>query len=150
MAGQQSAEVIIALYGTLADAEAALQALQASGIDYAHIRLQAHAGAAYAVALPLGDTRPEQVWTLTLPAEVVSAQAEELLQQHNALDLGRAPAPAAGRDEVDQGAIAWRHYRFDAAGSDQIGEAAGTTGTTGVISSGAFADTDRAVDEETS
>ena len=45
-----------------------------------------------------------------------------------------------GRSDTDLGAIAWRHYVFETpVATDHVGDGAGTTGNTGVISSGVYA-----------
>src|SRR5262249_46841809 len=68
-------------------------------------------------------------------------KALEALDAHHPFATGRMPAANAGRGDADRGAIAWRHYVFwTPAATDAVGEYAGTTGTTGVISSGVFAD----------
>lgn len=67
--------------------------------------------------------------------------AQAALRDHDPLAVGRASAAGTGRNEAEQGAIAWQHYRFGGPdGTDQIADAAGTSGTTGIISSGVFAD----------
>jgi hypothetical protein len=67
--------------------------------------------------------------------------AEQILRNHGPLAIGRMPAPHHGRSDTDQGAIAWRHYVFETPlATDAIGDFAGTTGNTGIISSGVFAD----------
>ena len=70
-----------------------------------------------------------------------SPQADTILRKHRPATIGRQPAPQRGRSETDQGALAWRHYVFAAPiVTDWVGDRAGTTGTTGIINSGVFAD----------
>ncbi|MDQ2998632.1 MAG: hypothetical protein M3R61_16470 [Chloroflexota bacterium] len=139
---------IVALYTTLADAEATLHELEAAGIPYPAIRLAAHTPAdieradlAERTALA-GIRLPEQFWSLGVALDAQAGdKATELLRRHAPLAVGTLPAPDHGRGDPDRGALAWRHYVFEtAAATDWAGESAGTTGTTGVISSGAFAD----------
>ncbi len=135
-------KALVAMYTTLAAAEAALHDLQDAKIPYPNIRMRAH---------PAGDPdRPQLAgadaanpfWSLNvLLDEQEPSPAEEVLRKHSPLTIGWLPAPDAGRSETDQGAIAWRHYVFySPAATDEIGDAAGTTGTTGISSSGAFTD----------
>jgi len=70
-----------------------------------------------------------------------SERVEPILRQHAPRALSRQHAPEHGRSESDQGALAWGHYVFATpAATDWVGDSAGTNGTTGVISSGVFAD----------
>jgi len=140
-------QTIVALYATLADAEATLQELEAAGIPYPATRLAAHTPAdlehaelAERTALA-GISLPEQFWSLGVALDAQAGdKAAELLRRHAPLAVGTLPAPDHGRGDPDRGALAWRHYVFETtAATDWAGESAGTTGTTGVISSGAFA-----------
>jgi len=140
-------QTIVALYAALADAEATLQELEAAGIPYPATRLAAHTPAdlehaelAERTALA-GISLPEQFWSLGVALDAqASDKAAELLRRHAPLAVGTLPAPDHGRGDPDRGALAWSHYVFETtAATDAIGEYAGTTGTTGVISSGAFA-----------
>lgn len=144
MTHEHAPDVIIALYDQLAHAEAALNDLLAAGLDYAVIQMETHDASDYAGALKGAPPASGTIWSLTIPADAGATEAAQAaINNHDPLAVGRAQAPDKGRDEVTQGAIAWQHYRFDAPpGTDQIADAAGTTGTTGVISSGAFADRD--------
>ena len=69
MAEQEQVGLVAALYGTLADAEAALDALLAAGVPYEQMHLDAHDStnplpASVSVALP------ERFWSLAVkPAE---------------------------------------------------------------------------------
>jgi hypothetical protein len=140
-------ETVVALYTTLADAEAALSELERSGVPYPDIRLAAHAPgdpdlmAVMERAAPDGITTPDYSWSLAVALEPKWAdKAVEVLRKHQPIAIGTTPAPNHGRGDSDSGAIAWRHYVFkSSAATDAAGESAGTTGTTGVISSGAFA-----------
>jgi len=137
---QRNFETLMARYANLADAEAALYELQDAHIAYPDIRLGAqaarscpHAGA--------GD-RSATCWSLTVLLDSpASARADAILRRHAPRAMSRQLAPQHGRSESDQGALAWRHYVFTTpAATDWVGESAGTNGTTGVISSGVFAD----------
>jgi hypothetical protein len=147
MEAEQIPETIVALYATLADAEATLHDLEAAGVPYPAIRLGTHtpgdldrAELAERTALA-GISLPDHYWTLAVALEPPWAdKAVELLRQRAPLAVGTLLAPDHGRGDTDRGALAWRHYVFEtSAATDAIGEFAGTTGTTGVISSGAFA-----------
>jgi hypothetical protein len=140
-------ETIVAFYSTLADAESTLAELEAAGVAYPAIRLAAHAPADLDQAdivertALAGIRLPEHSWSLAVALDPRWAgKAAELLRQHAPLAVATLPAPDRGRGDTDRGALAWRHYVFEtSAATDAIGEYAGTTGTTGVISSGAFA-----------
>lgn len=144
MTNEQSPEMIVALYDQLANAEAALADLQAAGLDYAVIRMEAHDASEFASALQHAAPISGNIWSLTIPAEAgATDDAQAALNNHDPVAVGQAPAPDKGRDEVKQGAIAWRHYRLNGPpGTDQVTDAAGTSGTTGIITSGLFADRD--------
>lgn len=135
-------EAIVGFYRTLADAEATLNELQAAGIPYPDIRLSAHT-ASDPDRPPLEATRgQEHCWSIAVLLDDPgrAQMAEEVLRRHQPLALGRQPAPNRGRSSADRGAIAWRHYVFETPlATDAVSDAAGTTGTTGVISSGVFA-----------
>jgi hypothetical protein len=140
-------QTLVALYATLADAENTLHELEAAGIPYPATRLAAHTPAeleradiAERTALA-GINLPEHFWSLAVALDAqASDKAAELLRRHAPLAMATLPAPDHGRGDPDRGALAWSHYVFatDAA-TDAVGEYAGTTGNTGVISSGAFA-----------
>jgi len=140
-------QTIVALYTTLTDAEATLHELEAAGIPYPATRLAAHTPADIAHAelaertALAGISLPEQFWSLGVALDAQAGdKAAELLRRHAPLAVGTLPAPDHGRGDPDRGALAWRHYVFETtAATDWAGESAGTTGTTGVISSGAFA-----------
>ncbi len=144
MTNEHSPDVIIALYDQLANAEAALNDLLAAGLDYAVILMETHDAREYAVALQLTSLGSGDVWSLTIPAEAGETdEAQAAINDHDPLVVGRAPAANKGRDEVTQGAIAWRHYRSNGPNATgRVTDAAGTSGTTGIINSGAFADRD--------
>jgi hypothetical protein len=144
---ERTSETIVALYATLADAEATMRDLEAAGVAYPAIRLGAHtpgdlarAELAERTALA-GISVPDHFWTLAVALEPQWAdKAVDLLRHRAPLTIGTLPAPDRGRGDTDRGALAWRHYVFETpAATDWAGESAGTTGTTGVISSGAFA-----------
>ena len=140
-------ETVMALYANLADAETTLRELEAAGVPYPAIRLAAHTPAdidraelAERSALA-GISLPDHFWSLAVALEPQWAgKAAELLRQHAPLAVGTLTAPDHGRGDADRGALAWRHYVYETpAATDAVGEFAGTTGNTGVISSGAFA-----------
>jgi len=141
-------QTIVGFYATLADAEQTLQALDAAGVPYPSTRLAAHTSAdldradiAERTALA-GISLPERFWSVGVALDAHAAdKAAELLRQHAPLAVGTLPAPDQGRGDPDRGALAWSHYVFEtSAATDAVGEFAGSTGNTGVISSGAFAD----------
>jgi hypothetical protein len=84
---------------------------------------------------------PERFWSVAVALDAQAGdKAAELLRRHAPLAVSTLPAPDHGRGDPVRGALAWRHYVFETdAATDAIGEYAGTTGNTGVISSGAFA-----------
>jgi hypothetical protein len=140
METQPALEVIVARYPALAAAEAALHELQDSSIPYPDIRMGARA--AHDCPHAGEGARPAACWSLTVTLDgPASARAATILRKHGPAAIGRQPAPQRGRSETDQGALAWRHYVFEApVVTDWVGDRAGTTGTTGVINSGVFAD----------
>jgi hypothetical protein len=147
METERTPETIVAFYATLADAELTLNELEAAGVAYPAIRLEAHtpddiqrADIAERTALA-GINLPDQSWSLGVALDPKWAdKAAELLRRHTPLAVGTLPAPDHGRGDTDRGALAWRHYVFEtSAATDAVGEYAGTTGNTGVTSSGAFA-----------
>ena len=148
METEYTPQTIVALYASLADAEKTLQVLEAAGVPYPATRLNAHTPADLdradiaERAVLAGITLPEQFWSVAVAQDAPAGdQAVELLRRHAPLAVGTLPAPDHGRGDPDRGALAWGHYVFETnAATDAIGEYAGTTGTTGVISSGAFAD----------
>jgi hypothetical protein len=139
---QHAPEVIIALYDALSDVETALSELEQAGVPYPLIRMGAHTADDHDLpALEVAEL-PERFWSLRVIIDQRGRYgAERILREHTPLAIGRMPAPGAGRDDTDQGAIAWRHYVFETPfATDAVGEGAGTTGITGIISSGVFSD----------
>lgn len=135
-------EMIVALYASLADAEAALDELQEVDVPYPDIRLAAHAASDPDRPALEATALPEHFWSLSVWLyEPGREQAvEEVLGRHQPLAIGQQAAPNKGRKSADRGAIAWRHYIFEAPEStSDVTDAAGTTGTTGIVSSGVFA-----------
>lgn len=132
---------LVALYGELAQAEAALHALQKLGVPYPSLRLQAHDPATLQGLQHGPHLPPGPFWSLTAsPDAKLYEQAEAALRAHSPLSLGRASVALRER-EVDQGGVAWRHFVFEAsAATAAVTDAAGTSGTTGVTNSGAFQD----------
>ena len=142
MEQQHAPEVIIALYNRLAEVEVALTELEAAGVPYPDIRMGAHTAADYDLPALEAPALPERFWSLRVIIDQRGRYgAEQILREHEPLAIGRMPAPDAGRDDTDHGAIAWRHYVFETPfATDAVGEYAGTTGNTGIISSGVFSD----------
>jgi hypothetical protein len=143
MTEQQFApEEIIALYDALAAVEAALSDLERAGVPYPDIRMGAHSADDHGLPALDAPALPERFWSLRVIVDQRGRYgAEQILRGHTPLAVGRMPAPNAGRDDTDRGAIAWRHYVFETPFvTDAVGEFAGTTGNTGIISSGVFAD----------
>jgi hypothetical protein len=141
MEQQHAPEVIVALYDALADVEAALAELEQAGVPYPDIRMGAHTAGDRDLPALGATALPERFWSLRVTVDQRGRYgAEQILRKHQPLAVGRMPAPDAGRDDTDRGAIAWRHYVFETPfATDAVGEYAGTTGNTGVISSGVFA-----------
>jgi hypothetical protein len=141
MEQQHAPEVIVALYESLADVEAALSELEQAGVPYPDIRMGAHTADDYDLPALEATALPERFWSLRVIIDQRGRYgAEQILRKHQPLTIGRMPAPDAGRDDTDHGAIAWRHYVFETPfATDAVGEYAGTTGNTGIISSGVFA-----------
>ena len=137
MEAQRTPERVVAIYGTLTATEGAFHALQDMGIPASNIQMEVHT-AAEQVSLPQTVSIPDTYWSLVVSSGDTIDQAIEVLQQHQPLAVGRRKV-ATGVDDVDQGSIAWGHYVFEtSAATDQATDAAGTAGTTGIISSGVF------------
>jgi hypothetical protein len=135
---------VVALFASLAEAEAALHALQDAGVPYSGMQLDAHA----AEDLDLshfeeraGASAPTRLWSLRVTLEPqYGEKAGQALARLAPFAIGRPQAIDLPIDDVDQGAIAWRHYVFESpAAADWAGESAGTTGFTGLTNSGVFA-----------
>jgi len=140
MEQQQAPEVVIALYDGLADAEAAMDDLEGVGVPYPDIRMGTHTPGDSSLP-PLGAiSLPDRFWSLTVVIDQRGVyHAEDILRKHGPIAIGRMPAPNAGRSDTDLGALAWRHYVFETPAATSDTDGAGTTGTTGVISSGVYA-----------
>lgn len=148
---QDHNDTIVALFGALADTEAALHELQAAGVPYPNIHMGAHTPADLEHATIAeraelaGITAPEHFWSLAVILDQKwRDKAVEVLRQANPFALGRLPALDNRRDDTERGAIAWRHYVFETPlATDAVGLSSngpGTTGNTGIISSGVFAE----------
>jgi hypothetical protein len=148
---QREPETIVALFGALADAEAALHELQAAGVPYPNIRMGAHTPTDLEQptiverAELAGIAAPEQFWSLAIILDPKwRDKAIETLRQASPFALGRSPTLDNRRDDTERGAIAWRHYVFETPlATDAVGLSSngpGTSGTTGIISSGVFAE----------
>jgi hypothetical protein len=144
----QKPDTWIALFAALADAEAALHALQAAGVPYPAFQLGAHTQAELERLTPeergqlAGTNAPAQFWSIAITMEPQwRDKALAALRERQPFALGSLPTLDNRRDDTERGAIAWRHYVFEtSAATDAIGEHAGETGTTGIISSGVFAE----------
>lgn len=145
MEQERAPTIIVAVYNALTPAEEALHALQEAGIPYPNIELGAAAPADLG-QLPVAEALPEQLWTLTVALDDPDVErVAALLYERRPLAIGRARSRTPARSDADRGALAWRHYVFESpAAADQIGDTAGTTGTTGITSSGVFAEGARA------
>jgi hypothetical protein len=149
---QREPETIVALFGTLADTEAALNDLQGAGVPYPDIHMGAHTPAdldrtTIAERADLaGIAAPEQFWSLAVVLDPKwREKAIATLRQRQPFAFGRLPSLDTRRDDTERGAIAWRHYVFESpAAADWAGESAGTTGFTGLTNSGVFAEGARA------
>jgi hypothetical protein len=149
---EHAPDTVVALYTTLADAEATLHDLEGSGVPYPKIRMAAHAPGelehmAIVERTALADiAAPGHFWSLAVLMEPLWAgKAMEVLRKRQPFAVGAVPPPNRGRGDTDGGALAWRHYVFESdAATDIGGEHAGTTGGTGIITSGAFANSARA------
>ena len=143
---ERNSEVLLALFGDLKATEAALHDLQDAGVPYPDIRMGVHSASELdGIELDqarFADSHPDQCWSLSVvPDAKWDEKAVEVLRKHAPLALGRAPTGDNRRDDTERGAIAWRHYVFEtSAATDAVGEYAGTTGNTGIISSGVFAE----------
>ncbi len=134
----------IALFAALADAEAALHAVQAAGAPYPALQLGAHTAAELERLSPeerdqlAGIDAPAQFWSIAITLEPQwRDKALAVLREHRPIVLGSLPTLDNRRDDTERGAIAWRHYVFEtSAATDAVGE----TGMTGIISSGVFAE----------
>lgn len=147
MPDTEAPELYAAVFADLAAAEAALHALEAAGVPYPAIRMGTHEPAELA-GTPLAEraSRAGQdahtLWSLTVTLNPQwRDRAIETLRGRDPFAIGRLPAADNRANDTERGAIAWRHYVFETdAATDAVGEYAGTTGTTGIISSGVFAD----------
>jgi len=141
MEQQKAPEIVVGLYDGLAESQAAMDELQSVGVPYPDIRMGAHtSGDDDLPAIEMGKL-PERFWSLKVVIDRPGVyHAEDILRKHQPLAVGRLPAPNAGRSDTDLGALAWRHYVFETShATDWVGETAGTTGSTGIGSSGVFA-----------
>jgi hypothetical protein len=141
MAEETSSPLVAAIYGSLADVEAALNALLAAGVPYETTHMGEHVGAD-PLRGAVSATLPERFWSLAVkPGERDPEQLKEKLAEHAALSVGSMRSPELERSDPERGAVAWGHFVFDSpASTNQQPEASGTSGTTGIVSSGAFAD----------
>lgn len=133
--------LVAAIYTSLADVEGALNALLADGIPYEHTHLGEHVGDD-PIRAAVSASLPERFWSLAVkPAERDPQLLTEQLTAHGALSVGRLRAPELARSDPERGAVAWGHFVFESpASTNQQPEASGANGTTGIVSSGAFAE----------
>src|SRR6266496_14963 len=115
----------IALFAALADAEAALHAVQAAGAPYPALQLGAHTAAELERLSPeerdqlAGIDAPAQFWSIAITLEPQwRDKALAVLREHRPIVLGSLPTLDNRRDDTERGAI----------------------GMTGIISSGVFAE----------
>jgi hypothetical protein len=144
MEQQRMPEMIVALFNDLPVVTEAMARLEERGVPYSDIRLRTYPNQDDDMSsLPPGlPSLAEQVWMLQVVVEFPGVfRAEELLREHMPLAIGRCLAPNRGRSDTELGALSWRHHVFaSSTASDQVGESAGTTGLTGITTSGVFAD----------
>jgi hypothetical protein len=140
MAEEQHIPLVAAIYGSLADVEGALNALLADGVPYERTHMGEHAGddplrASVSAALP------ERFWSLAIrPGDDEPQRLKEKLAGYGALSVGTLRSTELERSEAERGSLAWGHFVFESpASTNQQPEASGTSGTTGIASSGAFA-----------
>src|SRR5262245_25278613 len=99
---QQGPEVIIALYESLADVEAALTDLEQAGVPYPDLHMGAHAAGNGDIPALEATALPESFWSLRVVVDEHGRYgAEHILRSHHSLAVGRMPAPDAGRDDTD-------------------------------------------------
>lgn len=142
MEQQYAHDMVVALYTALADVQATMDELQDADIPYPDMRMSAHTAGDPDLPAVEATTLPQRFWSLSVQlAEQERAQAvEQVLRKHQAFAIGWMPAPQHGRKSADRGALAWRHYVFETpAATDQVADSAGTSGNTGITSSGVFA-----------
>jgi hypothetical protein len=141
MEPRHAPDAIVALYDTLADVQAAMDELEGAGVPYPDIRMGAHTADDRALPDLGAAALPERFWSLSVLIDQRGRyHAEDILRGHRSFAVGRMPATHKGRSDTDLGAIAWRHYVFETpVATDHVGDSAGTTGNTGVISSGVYA-----------
>lgn len=140
MAEEHRVGMVAALYSRLPDAEGALNALLADGVAYERLHLGAHDGDdPLRTSVP---SLPERFWSIAVrPGEDDRRKLEERLGAYRPLSVGRLHASSIERTDSERGAVAWGHFVFESrASTNAQPEASGTSGTTGVVSSGAFAD----------
>ncbi len=136
-------EIMVALYVNLRDVQAATYDLEQAGLSYPALRIEAHSEddndyTQFDVAQP-----PDFFWSLSVLVNnriLDRTHTQDILQRHQPFAVGCEPAPLHGRDDVDRGAIAWRHYVFTPPPVNAtLPESLGSSGTTGTISTGIFA-----------
>ncbi|MEN9936354.1 MAG: hypothetical protein RLZZ387_2933 [Chloroflexota bacterium] len=141
MAEEHDTGMVAALYACLADAEAALNALLADGVAYEQTHMGAHEGPD-PLRASVSANLPERFWSLAVrPADREPEWFEERLAAHHPLSVGRLRSPELERSDSERGAVAWGHFVFESPESTQHNpESTGTSGTTGVVNTGAFAE----------
>lgn len=138
----QSPEIVIGLYKTLRNAQNAMYELEAAHVPYPTMQLSSHS--IHDAERPDLDVPelPESFWSVSVKLRTASYdQVRDVLQHHQPLGIGRERAELFGRDDVDRGAIAWRHYVFEPpAVTPGYPESRGNVGTTETVSTGVFAE----------
>lgn len=134
---EQEPQTIVALFATLPAATAALDALQAAGLPYTSLALREQRPDD--PGLPAQAQQAQQLWAVAASVGgPLHQRAYDLLRDHGPLALGHSHTDA--RPEATRGSIAWGHYVFEtSAPTNPIGESTGTTGVSGVATSGIFA-----------
>ncbi len=135
-------EIIIATYAHLRGAQDTMYDLENHGVPYPTIRLNNHSSSDPDLPLIEQTHLPDMFWSLSVVLKDDDANhVLDIMNSHEPLTVGRGLAPDKGRDVVDQGAIAWRHYVFVLPGMiPGYPETRGNSGTTGTLSTGAFAE----------
>lgn len=135
-------EMIVAVYVGLKEAQDAMYDLEEAGIPYPDIRLNGHSADDLDHPQIENAALPDLYWSLSITLrDYDSERVTAILHEYQPLAIGRERAPLFGRDDVARGDLAWGHFVFDPPGvTPSLPESIGNSGTTGTISTGAFAD----------
>lgn len=136
---EQEPQTIVALFATLPAATEALDRLQSEGVPYSCLAMSDHRPAEYA-DLPAHIATDQQLWAIAAHVdEALHQLVIDTLRAQRPLALGHSHADT--RAEATRGSVAWGHYVFEtSAPTAPIGESAGTTGVSGIATSGVFGD----------